>query len=381
MHDPRLEKLADVLVGYSTKVRPGQVVNVVADAIALPLVKAVYKRVISAGAHPVWTPRMQDLDELMIAHGSDEQLGFVSPLDMHRIESIDVVITFWAEQNTRYLTQYDHTKLTAMQASRKAFMKRFMQREADGSLHWVGTQYPTQASAQDAEMSLTQYENFVYRAGLLHLDDPAVAWKQVQQRQQAVCEFLNTKSHVRFCAPASNEHDGTDLTVSVEGSTWINCAGESNFPDGEVFAGPKNADGHVNFTYPAVYRGTEVEGVRLQFKEGRVIDASAKKNEAFLISQLDQDTGARNMGEIAIGTNYSIQRFTRNTLFDEKIGGTFHMAVGAGYPESGNTNESALHWDMVCDLRKPAGGGTIEADGEIFFRDGRFLNAAWPNPG
>ncbi|MCA9280100.1 MAG: aminopeptidase [Phycisphaeraceae bacterium] len=380
MHDPRLDKLADVLVGYATKVKPGQIVNIVSDPVAMPLIQATYKRVLESGAHPVWSPRAQDLDELMVAHGNTDQLGFVSPLDMHRIETVDVVISFWAENNTRYLTQYDHTKLTAMQASRKAFLKRFMQREAEGSLTIVGTQYPTQASAQDAEMSLIQYEDFVYRAGLLHLDDPAAAWTKIEQRQQAVCDFLNSKSEVRFRAPASHGHDGTDLTVGVVGSTWINCEGTGNFPDGEVFAGPKNANGHVNFTYPAVYRGTEVEGVRLVFKDGRVIDASAKKNEAFLIAQLDQDQGARNMGEIAIGTNYSIQRFTRNTLFDEKIGGTFHMAVGAGYPESGNTNESALHWDMVCDLRKDAGGGTIEADGEVFFRDGRFLNAAWPNP-
>jgi aminopeptidase len=168
--------------------------------------------------------------------------------------------------------------------------------------------------------------------------------------------------------------------VDVSKSTWINCAGQENFPDGEVFAGPGAVDGHVNYTFPAVYNGMEVMGVRLRFKDGRVVDASASKNEDYLLKMLDQDAGARNLGEIAIGTNYSIKDFSRNTLFDEKIGGTFHAAVGAGYPESGSTNQSALHWDMVCDLRprkardgSQVAGGTISADGEVFHRDGQFV--------
>jgi len=254
-------------------------------------------------------------------------------------------------------------------------MKRFLERFAAGELRWVGTLYPTPASAQDAEMSLRAYEKFVFEAGLLHLPDPAAAWQQIFKRQELVREFLQGRKEVRFRTPAADGHDGTDLRVSVDGGTWINCSGKENFPDGEVFCGPQGADGHVNYTYPAVYNGREVEGVRLVFKGGRVVDASAKKNEAFLIEMLDQDEGARNMGEIAIGTNYAIRSFTRNTLFDEKIGGTFHAAVGAGYPESGSTNESGLHWDMVCDLRR---GGTVEADGEVFHRDGRFLREGWP---
>ena len=185
---------------------------------------------------------------------------------------------------------------------------------------------------------------------------------------------------MHFKAPARDGHDGTDLRVNVdkEKSIWINCSGGENFPDGEVFCGPQDANGHVNYTFPGVYNGREVEGIRLEFKDNRVVDASATKNEEFLFAMLDQDEGARNMGEIAIGTNYSIKEFSKNTLFDEKIGGTFHAAVGMGYPESGSTNESALHWDMVCDLRE---GGTISADGEVFHKDGKFLNDAWPGNG
>ena len=231
-------------------------------------------------------------------------------------------------------------------------------------------------------MSLTQFEDFVFRAGLLHLDDPAGAWRTIHERQERVREFLQRRRVLRFRVPPAEGNDGTDLTVNVDPakSRWINCAGHENFPDGEVFTGPQGVDGHVNYTFPAVYQGREVHNVRLAFKGGRVVDASAKKNEEFLIKMLDQDAGARTLGEIAIGTNYSITDFSRNTLFDEKIGGTFHAAVGAGYPESGSSNESGLHWDMVCDLRPGTGrpGGVIEADGEVFHREGRFVEKGWP---
>jgi aminopeptidase len=269
-----------------------------------------------------------------------------------------------------------------MQQARRPYLKTFMERSATKSLRWVGTQFPTNAAAQDAEMSLSQYEDFVYRAGLLHLPDPVAAWREVHERQERVREYLQRRRTLRFRAPAGPGDDGTDLTVNVDPakSVWLNCAGHENFPDGEVFTGPQGVDGHVNYTFPAVYNGREVEGVRLEFKAGRVVGASARKNEEFLFRMLDQDAGARNLGEIAIGTNYGITGFSKNTLFDEKIGGTFHAAVGAGYPETGNANESGLHWDMVCELRPsgPRPGGTIEADGEVFHRDGRFVTAGWP---
>jgi len=173
------------------------------------------------------------------------------------------------------------------------------------------------------------------------------------------------------------------VTVDVSGMTWVNHSGGENFPDGEVETGPRGVDGVVNYTFPAIYKGKEVEGIRLRFKSGRVVEASATKNEDYLISLLDQDEGARTAGEVALGTNYQLKGFTKNTFFDEKIGGTFHIAVGAGYPESGNRNESALHWDMVCDLR-PGGafpgspGGSLHADGELIQQDGRFVLGGWP---
>jgi len=208
----------------------------------------------------------------------------------------------------------------------------------------------------------------------LHLDDPAAAWREISVRQQRVVDYLNGKKEIRFTTP-----QGTDLTLGVEGRTWINCDGHENFPDGEVFTGPIETatEGVVCYSFPAVHGGREAENIRLTFRGGKVVDATATKGEEFLIAMLDQDDGARTLGEIAIGTNYSISKYTKNTLFDEKIGGTFHAAVGAAYPESGGTNESGLHWDMVCDLRN---GGKIHVDGKLISENGRFLEDAWPQP-
>ncbi len=399
MRDPRIDKLADVLVRYSTRVKRGDLVQVNADLPSLPLIEAVFEAVLKAGGHPFWTPKSEELIEVMLTHASEEQLRYVSPIGLHIAQTVDVHIGLWADTNTKFQGRLDASRSAMLQSARKSQMKVFMERCAvaaqgpnakdawgKNGIRWCGTLYPTQGAAQDAEMSLRQYADFVYGAGLLDQPDPVGAWKAVFERQERVREYLQGKRVLRFQAPAvggPNGHDGTDLTVDVSKATWINCGGHENFPDGEVFAGPTlpsnggaGANGHVNFTFPAVYQGREVEGVRLEFKDGRVVDARARKNEDFLIKLLDQDAGARTMGEIAIGTNYGITEFTRNTLFDEKIGGTFHMAVGAGYPESGNDNESGLHWDMVCEMRPglmSGAGGTIMADGEVFHRAGQFL--------
>ncbi len=382
MRDQRLDKLADVLVRYSTGVKAGDLVGIAGDPVAMPLIEATYEAVLRAGGHPFYKPRCDSLEEIKFATASDEQLAHFPPLEMDYINSVDVTIGFWGETNTRSKSGVDPKRLAIAQQASKEYMARFLKRVAEKDLRWVGTLYPTLASAQDAEMSLRDYEDFVFRAGYLHLDDPAAMWRQIEQRQQRVCEWLQTRSDLHFLVPAHNGHDGTDLRVNVDPSksVWINCAGDQNFPDGEVFTAPQGVEGHVNYTFPAVYRGREVEGVRLAFKDGRVVDASANKNEDFLIQMLDQDEGARTMGEIAIGTNYAIKDFTRNTLFDEKIGGTFHAAVGAAYPESGGSNQSALHWDMVCEMRQRNGapGGTIAADGEVFHLNGAFTQDGWP---
>jgi aminopeptidase len=372
MHDPRLAKLADVLVNYSTRVKEGDVVRITASTIAEPLVVELYRTVVRAGGHPQVVMSPDECDWIRLAEGSEEQLKFESPLLLHEVEVIDVYIGLWGNDNTRALTRAAPQRQALVSQGRKRFLQRFMERAAEGKLRWVGTQFPCHSAAQDAERSLAEYEEFVFKAGLLHLNDPAAAWREVSRRQQRVVDYLNERKEIRFITP-----QGTDLTVRVAGRPWINCDGHENFPDGEVFTAPHEdaTQGVVHYSFPAVHKGREADGIRLEFKDGRVVDASAEKGEDFLIAMLDQDPGARVLGEIAIGTNYSITEYTKNTLFDEKIGGTFHAAVGMAYPESGGKNESGLHWDMVCDLRQ---GGQIFADGELISENGRFLDLDWP---
>lgn len=374
MRDPRLDKLANVLVTYSVAVRPGDLVRISGAPLAEALVLALYREVLAAGGHPVVRMAPEECHEALLREGSDEQVGFLDPLAVYEVETIDCSIGIWANENTKALSSVDPSRQAALSKARRPILDTFLKRAAEEKLRWSGTQFPTQASAQDAEMSLAEYEDFVFRAGLLHLDDPAAAWREIHERQQRVCEFLNNAREIRFTTPG-----GTDLTLGIEGRRWINCSGHENFPDGEVFTGPIETATHgvVCYSFPAVHGGREVDGIRLEFKGGRVVDASAEKGEAFLIQMLDQDAGARVLGELAVGTNYSITRYTKNTLFDEKIGGTFHAALGAAYPESGGKNESALHWDMVCDLRS---GGRIEVDGALISENGRFLDPEWPQP-
>ena len=376
MRDPRLDKLAKVLVNYSTGVRRGQLVRISGSTVAQDLIEAIYEHVLRAGAHPQVRCAPDSLTDLFLELADEHQLKYLSPLARHEIETIDVSIGLWAETNTRHLSNVDPVRQAMTSAARRPIMSTFMNRAKEGELKWCGTLFPTEASAQDAEMSLREYERFVFDAGYLADDDPIARWRSIEKRQQKVVDHLTGKREIRFQAA-----NGTDLLVNVEGMTWINCCGHENFPDGEVFTGPNlgAADGGVNgvvrYHFPAVHGGREVSDIVLNFEKGRVVKAEASKNRDFLIQMLDQDQGARAVGEIAIGTNYKIQKYTKNTLFDEKIGGTFHVAVGSGYPESGNMNESGLHWDMVCDLRP---GGTISVDGEVISKDGRFVQEGWP---
>ena len=372
MRDPRLAKLADVLVNYSIGVKKGQVVRITGAPVAEPLVVEIFRTVVEVGGHPLIRMSPGETGEIFLKNASDEQLAYVNPISLHEIQTIDCSMHIWAEENTKALTNVDPKRIGLQQSARKPIFDTFMKRAADGTLKWTGTQYPTQASAQDAEMSLSEYEDFVFAAGLLNEPDPVAGWKRMSQSQQRLTDYLNGKSDYRVVAA-----NGTDVRMSVAGHRWINCDGHENFPDGEVFTGPviDSVNGVINFSFPAVHHGHEVHDVRLKFRDGKVVEASAGKGEAFLISMLDTDVGSRFIGECAIGTNYNIQRYTKNTLFDEKIGGTVHFAVGAGYPQTGNTNVSGLHWDMVVDLRQ---GGHIEIDGVRINEDGKFLREGFP---
>ncbi|HEV3256776.1 MAG TPA: aminopeptidase [Gemmataceae bacterium] len=374
MRDQRVDKLAEVLVRYSVAVKPGDVVSLVGPPLTEPLVVALYGEVLRAGGQPVVLMVPEACAEELYRHGGPEQLAFVNPLELREVESVDATIHASAVLNTRALTNTDPGKQAVRNRARRGLMDLFLRRAAEKSLRWVFTQFPCHAAAQDAEMSLAEYEDFVFTAGMLHGREPARDWQRLSERQAHVVDFLHKASELRFVTPG-----GTDLRLGVAGRTWINCDGHENFPDGEVFTGPIEdaTEGTACFDFPAVHAGREVQGVRLVFRAGRVVEARAAKGEAFLLSMLNQDAGARVLGEVAIGCNYAVTRYTRNTLFDEKIGGTFHVALGASYPESGGTNQSGLHWDLVGDLRH---GGRVEADGRLISTDGRFVDASWPQP-
>jgi aminopeptidase len=374
MRDTRLAKLAEVLVDYSTGVKKGNLVRISGPTIAEPLIVEIYRRVIVAGGYPMVRMSSEELDEIRFKTASEEQLQYVPRLAMQEVEAIDVSIGIWAEENTRALSGCDAKRMAMASKARQPIFDTFLKRGAAGSLKWTGTQYPTQASAQEADMSLAEYEDFVYSGGLLDRPDPAAAWREISKRQQRLADRLN--GHRDYRVVAAN---GTDIRMSVDGCRWINCDGHENFPDGEVFSGPviASVNGVVNFSFPAVHHGRQVTAVKLKFKDGKVVDASASKGQDFLYSMLDMDAGSRFLGECAIGTNYQIKRHTGNTLFDEKIGGTVHFALGAGYPETGNSNQSGLHWDMVVDLRA---GGHIEIDGQKIAVDGKILGEGMPGP-
>jgi aminopeptidase len=367
--DARVERLADVVVAYSTAVRPGDLVVIDAGPAAAPLVRETYRRVLAAGGHPQVHSTLEGALETLLQEGGDDQVEWISPARIEEVEHADVRIVFDAETNTRTMTGVDPARQALAQRARKHLGDRLFARAAAGELRWMVTLFPTHAAAQDAGMSLAEYEDFVYRAGFLERDDPVGEWTAFGDRLAALAEQLETFSKLRIVA------EGTDLTVGVGGRGWVASRGRENFPDGEVFTGPVETatEGTVRFTFPGSFQGRVVEGVELRFEGGEVVDASARRGEPFLREMLAVDEGARRIGEFAFGMNDAVTEFTLNTLFDEKIGGTMHLALGKAYPETGGLNASALHWDLVCDLRRDS---EVYADGELVYRDGRFVNGA-----
>ncbi len=366
MTDPRVKRMAKALVEYSLAVNEGDLVRIQGAPEGAPLLLSLYEEVLARGGHPWVQLGLEGADEAFYTKAADPQLDFVPKFVVGMIEEIHASISVWTETNTKRLTGSDPAKQARRARAMKPLSERFLERAAKKELRWTGTLYPTHAFAQDAEMSLREFEEFVFGACLVEKEDPIAAWKEVSRSQAKLIAWLSPKEEIHVVGP------DTDLKLKVKGRTWVNCDGHENFPDGEIFTGPieESVEGHIRFTYPACLYGREVEDVRLEFKRGKVVKAAAGKNEPFLLQMLDTDEGARYVGEFAFGTNPGIQRFTRNTLFDEKIGGTVHLALGKGYPESGSKNSSAIHWDMVCDLRQ---GGEVQVDGKPFVKDGRFL--------
>jgi aminopeptidase len=367
MVDPRINRLADLIVEYSLELAAGQVFRIDASEVASPLVLALYRAAVRAGAHPYSALGLEGTLELLLEHGSEEQIEYIPPHYWDEIEEIDAIATVWSESNTRALSRVDPTRHANFLASQRKLHNRRWERIAAGEMKWCGTLFPTSAHAQDAGMSLPTYEEFVFSACHVDTEGAAAHWRLVAASLRARAEALGSVKELRILGP------DTDLRVSVDGRTWISAEGTYNMPDGEVFTSPvENAtEGEIRYTFPAIYHGREVEDIRLRFEGGKVVSAEAARGDDYLKKLLDMDDGARILGEVAFGLNYEIDRFTRNILFDEKIGGTMHLALGSAFSQAGGSNTSGLHWDMICDLRED---GEVYADGELIWKAGRFLH-------
>jgi aminopeptidase len=369
MTDPRVAKLANLLVHYSLSLKPGQIVRIDAGAVAAPLVRELYRETLRAGAYPRTRIEVEGLDVIALRESSDEQLTFVSEIDRFEVEQLDAVLTVWGDRNTRALSHADPQRVSRRIASRRKLTNRFWERIDEGKARWVGARFPTDAHAQDAQMSLEEYEDFVY--GACHVrpeEDPVAHWRQVSVELGRRAQELNAFSELRVVGP------DTDLSFNVEGRDWLAADGRLNMPDGEIFTSPVETatEGEIRFSFPAIFQGRAVEDVQLRFSEGRVVKAEARTGNDYLQSLLDMDDGSRILGEAAFGLNYEIDHFTNDILFDEKIGGTMHFALGSSFKKLGGRNESGLHWDMICDLRAD---GEVYADGELIWKAGQFLHA------
>lgn len=377
-----LSRWADVLVRHATNIQPGTVVRITAQPAAEPLLEAVYRKVLEAGGIPIVSCKPESLTEAFYELANNDQLDWESPLAKLEGEIIDASINLVATTNLRAMDKFDpaipQRAARANQANRELFFQRAAVADdpsIDSELKpllWTVTLFPTNAYAQDAGMSLKDYCAFVVKACQLDHDDPVAFWQSLDRWQIQLAESLMTGSELHFTTPA-----GTDLFVNIKDMRWLSSPGRKNFPDGEVYSGPNlnaengGAHGVVVFDKRCVYQGRAVRNARVVMENGVATDVTADEGQDFLIAMLDQDPGARRIGEVAFGTNRAIDRATGQILFDEKMGGSFHLAFGAGYPETGNCNKSALHWDLIASLGE---GSRVTLDGKPFCIDGKFVN-------
>lgn len=354
--DPRVTKQAKILVNYSIKVKKGDNVVLLCDFVAKPLALEIYKVLLRAGAKEIKL-HFSDYEfaEAYLKNASLTQIKTFPKLEFYETKHMDCYIRIGSPTNTRALSNID-TKLI----SERAKVTRPILNWRVDKTRWVVTKFPTDAQAQEANMSLSEYEDFVFSA----IND--VDWKKLGKEQEKLAKRVNKTGKVHIVGPQ------TDLRLIIKGRHAINASGEYNMPDGEVFTSvhENGANGYITFTYPAIYIGREYHDVRLEFKDGKIIKATASKGEDTLNAVLDTDPGARRIGELGIGNNFKINKFTKDILFDEKIGGSIHIAMGRGYKETKSLNESAIHWDMIKDLRK---GGEIWFDDKLFQKNGKWI--------
>jgi aminopeptidase len=366
MQDIRIERWAHTLVHYSLSVKAGETLAIHATPLAAPLVEAVYGEVLRVGAYPVPLIELENLEEILLRQGNDAQLTKVSPVSSALVESASARLSIGSRSNTKALSGVEPVRASKRRRALQSITQAFRKREQAGNFRWSSTLYPTNGYAQDAEMSLHDFEEFVFDVCFLNDPDPIARWKELSVQQQRLVDWLAGHKQVHI------KGGRTDLTLSIQDRVFINSDGKRNFPSGEFFTGPveNSANGIIEFDIPASYDGRTIEGVRLVFREGKVVEAGARQGQDYLEHMLEMDAGARYLGEFAFGNNPRVDRSTKNVLFDEKMGGTVHLALGASYPETGGVNSSALHWDMVCDLRH---NGEVWVDDVLFLKDGKFL--------
>lgn len=358
--------MAQALVEYSAGINEKDTVLIRGTTLAVPLVEAIYEESMKKGAYPEVTLTTDNMLDVFFTYAQPHQLEYTSPFMKYYVEQVDKIITILAEYNTKHLTSISPQKLAKRSKAQEPINATVLQRAQDETLQWVLTVYPTHALAQEASMSLLEYEDFVYHACFVDRPDPVAEWKNLSKTQERLVNYLNGKSEIHIVG------EDTDLKVQVKERKWINSDGHQNFPSGEVFTSPveDSAEGTIRFTYPGIYMGKEVEDITLTFEKGVVVNAHAERGDDLLQGMLEVDEGARRIGEVAVGTNYGITKFTKNILFDEKIGGTIHLALGRSLPSTGGKNESAIHWDLLKNMETD---GQLYADGELFYEKGKAI--------
>jgi aminopeptidase len=360
LRDEAVARWAELLADYCLKVERDETIVISSSIEARPLVEACFKSVVARGGHPLVRLELPGLHEFFLENASESQLAFVPPSTLLEAQVASARIRIAAESDTRSMSRIDPKRQATYERAREPL------RQAARQNRWVLTQFPTQAYANDARMSLDDYETFVASAMFLDRSDPGEAWRELGRRQAGLVEFMSGVRSIRI------EADDTDMTLAVAGRTWINSDGRRNMPSGEIFTGPieDSASGKLRCGFPVCRDGRELVGIQLEFREGEVVTASATQGEDYLLAMLDLDPGARRLGELGLGLNSGIQQFTGSILFDEKIGGTIHLALGQSYLETGGINISALHWDLIIDTRKQ---GRITADGRLVMENGCWL--------
>lgn len=360
-----IEKYADLLVNYSLNIQSGEKLFIESTTLAEPLVREVFRKATQKGALVEYQLAFSEENKIRLDNSEPEQLKHIPVLYNHAMEHFDAYLKIMAPHNLVEIKNLDAEKRNIQKKALKPTLEQYYQRMANGSLKRSLCLFPTQAGAQMTGMSLEEYSKFVFNACHLYNEHPENSWLSIRKNQQTIVDFLNKTEKIRYVAP------NTDISFSVKGRQWINSDGRSNMPSGEVFTGPveDTVNGDVYFSLPSVFEGQIVKGVKLKVKDGKVIEWTADEGKDFL-DKIFNIPGANYFGEVAIGTNYNIKKSTYNILFDEKIGGTIHMAVGQSYAQTGGKNNSIVHWDMITDMTK---GGQIFADGKLIYENGKFL--------